>query len=294
MTNDSEHPTSTDIPDATFLTLQPPGPLRRWVEAYWYFHDPRPTSGIDRVLPVPGLQLIFPVGEGGPIEKDAQLPADGWRLGIVDAPRMQATLVDRRLASHCFGISVRPAAVKALLGIPAHELQGGTWSLEALWGARGRGLATRLRETTSLSAFATLASHHLFERVAATTESAELRMATRISAAIERAPARRLGDLLVAEGVYPDEALRSFREHVGLRPKQLQRILRARIAADQMAAGTPLVEAALLAGYADQAHFSRDFKSISGLTPARWRAEIQCFASHAGKNVQSDLTGEPS
>jgi len=93
--------------------------------------------------------------------------------------------------------------------------------------------------------------------------------------------------------VYPDEALRSFREHVGLRPKQLQRIPRARIAADQMAAGKPLVEAELLAGCADQTRFSRDFKSLSGLTPARWRAEIQCFASHTGKNVQSNPSGAP-
>ena len=42
-----------------------------------------------------------------------------------------------------------------------------------------------------------------------------------------------------------------------------------------MTAGTPLAEAALEAGFADQSHLSRQFKRAYGMTPARWRAALE-------------------
>jgi AraC family transcriptional regulator len=50
------------------------------------------------------------------------------------------------------------------------------------------------------------------------------------------------------------------------------RRLRIEEAARRFAAGAvPLVEVALDAGFADQAHFSRVFKQVTGLTPGEYR-----------------------
>ena len=47
---------------------------------------------------------------------------------------------------------------------------------------------------------------------------------------------------------------------------------RLEFARDRMHRGRPLAEVACDAGFADQAHFTRVFKSAVGLTPTRYRA----------------------
>ncbi|MFG2167361.1 helix-turn-helix domain-containing protein [Micromonospora chersina] len=53
----------------------------------------------------------------------------------------------------------------------------------------------------------------------------------------------------------------------GYGPKTLARILRMRRALDLADAGTPLAEVAVLAGYADQAHLTREVKELAGVPP---------------------------
>lgn len=78
--------------------------------------------------------------------------------------------------------------------------------------------------------------------------------------------------------VTPRHLERLFRAQVGYPPKLLARIFRARRAKKLLAArpGLPLSDIAYDLGYADQAHLTRDFKSVIGLTPAFYRA---CLAA---------------
>jgi AraC-like DNA-binding protein len=64
---------------------------------------------------------------------------------------------------------------------------------------------------------------------------------------------------------------RDFRALFGTSPYRyliLRRLDRAKVAIIE---GQPLVQAALDAGFADQAHFTRHFRNAFGMTPARWR-----------------------
>jgi AraC-like DNA-binding protein len=42
-----------------------------------------------------------------------------------------------------------------------------------------------------------------------------------------------------------------------------------------IAAGEPLAEIAVGAGFSDQSHFNRHFKKAFGLTPGRWSALVR-------------------
>ena len=63
---------------------------------------------------------------------------------------------------------------------------------------------------------------------------------------------------------------RVFKAGVGLAPHAYVSQLRVRRAKQLMAEGVPIAQAAVDAGFFDQAHLSRHFKRIIGLTPGRY------------------------
>jgi AraC-like DNA-binding protein len=64
---------------------------------------------------------------------------------------------------------------------------------------------------------------------------------------------------------------RRFLEEVGLTIKAYSRIVRFQRALSALqGADRRLIEAALAAGYSDQAHFTREFHDIAGMSPSRW------------------------
>lgn len=65
---------------------------------------------------------------------------------------------------------------------------------------------------------------------------------------------------------------RHFRAQFGTSPYRYLLLRRLDRARDLIQCGTPLAEAALAAGFADQSHLTRRFKQAYGLTPARWAA----------------------
>ena len=86
----------------------------------------------------------------------------------------------------------------------------------------------------------------------------------------------RLGELADAVGVDPTHLARVFRARYGVSVGEYGRRLRLAWAATEVARGDrPLAEIATRAGFADQSHFTRLFKSHVGTTPARYRAETQ-------------------
>ena len=62
--------------------------------------------------------------------------------------------------------------------------------------------------------------------------------------------------------------VKAFRDEVGIPPKALARVLRFRRALAQFTSQKDFSQLAAECGYSDQAHMIRDFKDLSGLTPA--------------------------
>jgi AraC-like DNA-binding protein len=63
---------------------------------------------------------------------------------------------------------------------------------------------------------------------------------------------------------------RHFMRYCGLTQATLKRITRLQRAVEAIRQGEALVEVALATGYADQAHMTRDFKQLTGLTPGQF------------------------
>ena len=77
-------------------------------------------------------------------------------------------------------------------------------------------------------------------------------------------------------GVHPVYLASEFRKHYGCTVGEYIRRLRVEFASCQLGTSdTPLVDIALAAGFSDQSHFSRTFKSLTGMTPAQYRASLR-------------------
>jgi AraC-like DNA-binding protein len=79
-------------------------------------------------------------------------------------------------------------------------------------------------------------------------------------------------ELESATGLTRYDLCRQFRIMLGTSPHRYLLMRRLEFARERIHRGRPLAEVAGDAGFADQAHFTRAFKSALGLTPARYRA----------------------
>jgi AraC-like DNA-binding protein len=67
------------------------------------------------------------------------------------------------------------------------------------------------------------------------------------------------------------QVIRDFKRVTGLTPGAYVRNRRLRLAGRLIEQGAPIVEAALAAGFADQSHLTRSFRSTHGITPRMYR-----------------------
>lgn len=79
----------------------------------------------------------------------------------------------------------------------------------------------------------------------------------------------RLAGLAKRVGVQDRQLRRLFARHVGLDPKSYASVLRFQRALRLMRRGLSVTHSAVEAGYADQAHMTREFRKHGGFTPAR-------------------------
>jgi len=84
-------------------------------------------------------------------------------------------------------------------------------------------------------------------------------------------PGLEVRDVAGTVGVHPVSLARRYRRHFGRSPAAAIRQARADRATAFLKRGVDLAELAARAGYADQSHLTREFVTVYGLTPGRWR-----------------------
>jgi AraC-like DNA-binding protein len=152
------------------------------------------------------------------------------------------------------------------LAPPLHELFGASLALDALL-PRGdiEEVNSRVEEATDLVERVKVVEEFLLARQALRRPDPVVAAAVR---AIRAAPGTiRIGPLAAHLGFSQDRLEKRFRRSVGASPKQLASILRLRRAVDSYRPGASLTRLAADAGYFDQSHFIREFRSVTGKAP---------------------------
>jgi AraC-like DNA-binding protein len=176
------------------------------------------------------------------------------------------------------GVRFHPGAALRVFDTPLTELTDRRIPLESLWGRAAHELSQALAEAAG-PAGPGRAERILAARLAVDPSAhGDEALADRAVTLFRRARGGiGVRDAAAALGVGERRLQRAFDRSVGLSPKVLARVLRFRQAVrglDQATTG-PVSWAGLaaLAGYADQAHFIREFRALAGLTPAAYFRE---------------------
>jgi AraC-like DNA-binding protein len=175
-----------------------------------------------------------------------------------------------------FGIAVglTPPGAHALFAVPMRELANTMAGLDDLIGHRAGLLAERLWHAPDWATRFALLDRLLPPLLAPGPAPAPVveQACRRLS---ETSGAVSIGALAEELGTSRRYLEMRFSEQVGLPPKTVARIARFQCAVRLLTGRTrrPLSLVANGCGYSDQAHFTREFRSLAGCTPAAFRAE---------------------
>jgi AraC-like DNA-binding protein len=190
-----------------------------------------------------------------------------WTQGrlVVAGPATVPVLAPATPGQGRCGVRFRVGLAGAALGLPASELLDESAPLAEVWGAEGRRLEERVgRADRPLAALVA----GVGERIAGAREDVVRGAVLRVHD----------GDAGVAglareAALSERQLLRRFERAVGYGPRTLRRVLRLQRFLTLARSGGSLARIATEAGYADQAHLTRECGSLTGLTPAVLLAE---------------------
>jgi AraC-like DNA-binding protein len=242
-----------------YRELAPPAWARGAIACFWLR---RGDGGSVRVLPDGCTDIIWRAGRGA----------------VVAGPDSVARASSTRPGEPIVGARLLPGAGGAALGVPLAELRDRRVPVGAL-GLDPRG---ELDDALDPAAAAAALARTTLGLVAAAPPDRA------VQAAVVRLldPDRRVDELAASLGFSERQLRRRFLAAVGYGPKALQRVLRLRrflagvgawtaagpgggASGESDAGPDGLARAAAAAGYADQAHLSRECRALTGLTPGQ-------------------------
>lgn len=257
-----------------YIELSPSVELEPYIESYWFqvfdgFGAKK--SPVQTCLPIGMTHLIFHVGNSAPCEvfenrQWLSLP-DAFVVGLYrDA-------VDWRTAGNCiaFGVNLKPECLMYLLDAPASILFSSYVDLSEFIGYRSEKLYQDLNLAGEPAGMIRVFDEFVRERLShRTLEDHYVGEATRLIRKMH-------GNINIAQlsdrlSVSERQLQREFKETIGTSPKTYARIIRFRTAMEYLQRlrndNVSWVEIAYYCGYADQAHFIRDFKEFTGRLPS--------------------------
>lgn len=251
------------------MQLRPAAPLETFVDLLWWSRRAAPYSVSEHMLPTGTCQLVIALHDRPVRWAPADAAADWrtWRHGIVHGPQATYYRAGPKPAGAVIGAAFRPGAAGAVLGVPAAELVDRHVTLEELWGPSGRALQERLAACRDPRDALRALERALVSRI-----RTPLLMHPAVAHALHANSKQPIERLCQETGYSHRHFVALFRTAVGLTPKHYFRLRRFSSAARVLAAGGgSLAGVAAQCGYADQAHFTREFRAFCGAPPSAYR-----------------------
>ncbi|MBB3036513.1 helix-turn-helix transcriptional regulator [Hoyosella altamirensis] len=261
-------------PELDLVVREPPLALRGLIDGYLGYRMSGFAPALHRGLP--SSHMTFIVSIGSPIvvveqTSPAQRP-DRYRC-VLSGLQASSAVISHDGCQEGVAIELTPLGCRALFGMPARELWDLSFEFGDVVGRRGEELWDRLQYASTWSDRFHVCDDVLTRMMTARQVAPELASCWRgIIGSAGQVPVAALAD---HAGYSRQHLARLFRAEFGLGPKLASRVVRFDAAQRELRSqpGTPLADIAQHAGFADQAHFTRECLELAGCTPRELRAE---------------------
>jgi AraC-like DNA-binding protein len=235
-----------------YREFRPPAPLAPHLLCLWTNTLRRDGDNLAAVVPDGCVDIVW-VGD--------ELTVAG--------PDRVAAITTLPGGSTVIGARFRPGAAPGWLGLPMSEIVGSRLPLGEFWGAPACEFARRMGDAAS-TAERTHVMQTVLSAYASSLEPPSPGMGFAFNALKTDSAGPGLRTVLERLEISPRTLRRRCCEAFGYGPKTLDRILRFQRFLRLARQGEPpgLAALAFAAGYADQAHLTREVKRLSGFSPA--------------------------
>jgi AraC-like DNA-binding protein len=195
---------------------------------------------------------------------------------IVAGPDITVAVSPSAPAEAIVGVRFRPGAAANWLGLPMSKIVGSRIALAEFWGARAREIAARMGDATAIAERMRVLEQAL-GRLAPDIDPPGADMAFVFNALSTESAGPGMAVVLDRLDMSPRTLRRRCHDAFGYGPKTLDRILRFQrfMKLARHADGPSLAGLAFEAGYADQAHLTREVRRLSGFSPAMVLSQVR-------------------
>ena len=263
-----------------YQTYLPQEALAPFIKCYWTLSAPAAAAEArQRIVPDGCMEMIFHSGDlYRQYLPDATciVQPKCFIFGQITQPLEIAPTGETRI----FSVRFHPDGCLPFISMPVREMDNKAVSLEQLFGEQGNKLGTMVCAAEDVDTQIGLVENFLLEQIK-TAEPGNRIAAISVQTLLQLKGQLGIDDLAGRLQVNRRQLERKFAAVIGLSPKQLAKIIRLQAALQMMGKGkyNNLTELAYENGYFDQAHFIRDFKEFTGVTPGEFYAD-QLRMSH--------------
>jgi len=257
-----------------YNTYAPSSLLEAFVKCFWTLAAPATDEPErQRIVPDGCMEMIFHCGD---LYKQYISPNEtivqprSFLFGQITTPLE----IEPTGSTNIFAIRFHPEGFMPFATLPIKEMENKAVPLETLFGKAGLQLETDILQAANSSARIAVAENFLQQQLA-TPQAVDFIARQSVAAMWQVKGQLSVDDLSEQLNINRRQLERRFATVIGLSPKQLAKIVRLQAALKMLEQRqfTSLTELAYENGYYDQAHFIKDFKEFTGMSPKQFYAD---------------------
>lgn len=251
-----------------FQILEPHEDLATLVKCYWTLESPKEkTPKKNTIVPDGCMKLIFHYGDpykNYPEDEKSVILPRCLLIGQLTRPY----IVEPTGETGTFFVCFHPNGFMPFATFPIKEMENTAIPLEKLFGKDGSEIEQQILNASTTSERISLIETFLFNRLT-NTETVDQIVKSTVETILTAKGQLSVNELSKQNNVNRRQLVRKFSSTIGLSPKQLSKTIRLQATLKVLLTEeiSSLTDVAYQNEYFDQAHFIKDFKEFTGLTP---------------------------
>lgn len=257
-----------------YNTITPGVNLRAFVKCYWTLEAPATTNAEkQRIVPDGCMEMIFNYGDRYRQYIDEEnfiLQPASFVFGQIT----KALDIEPSAVTGIFAIRFLPGGFIPFATVPIPDMENRAVPLPELFGEAGHQLEQAVIYASTNAERVKLVEAFLTSRVM-TAEAIDGIIKSCVELMLQENGQLSVDELSGHAKINRRQLERKFASTIGLSPKQLSKIIRLQTTLKMLASKqfTSLTAVAYEGDYYDQAHFIKDFKEFTGMSPKKFYAD---------------------